>query len=96
MPPNTRALITSARAAVKLLKWRFTPGIPFETTSNEVSSPKVCDKMRPAAPLAHECAEGYSGKGGVVMSGVQVESENVASFQSVSPSWIAVIGRHEL
>ena len=96
MPPNTRAFITSSKAAEKLLNLRVTPGIALETMLKEVSSPKVCDRTRVAAPLAQECADGYSGKGGVVISGVQAGSGAVASFPSVSASWTAVIGRQEL
>jgi hypothetical protein len=96
MPPNTRAFFTSSRAAEKLWNLRVTPDIALETTLKVVSSPKVCDKMRPAAPLTQECDDGYSGKGGVTISGVQAGSEIVASLPSVSPSWIAVIGRHQL
>src|ERR1022692_3989355 len=54
MPPNTRAFFTSSRAAEKLWNLRVTPDIALETTLKVVSSPKVCDKMRPAAPLTQE------------------------------------------
>lgn len=74
----------------------MTPAIAWDVTVIEVSSPKVCDNMRLAAALTQECADGYSANGGVVISGVQVESEVVASLPSVSPSWIAVIRRQKL
>src|ERR1700753_10604 len=96
IPPKTRAFWTSSSDCVKLRKCRVTPGMAFEFTLKEVSSPKICERMRAAAPLTQECADGYSGKAGVVTSGVQVESAVVASLLSVSPSWIAVIGRQEL
>src|SRR5215469_9088139 len=74
---------------------RVTLGIASEVTLKLVSSPKVADKIRVAAPLTQECADGYSGKGGVTISGVQAGSGAVASLPSVSPSWIALTGRHE-
>ena len=39
--PYIRASATSARAAVKLWKLREAPGMAFDTTLNEVASPKV-------------------------------------------------------
>lgn len=44
IPPTTRALSTSSRAAVKLLNFRVTPGIAVEPTVKAVTSPKVCDR----------------------------------------------------
>src|SRR5580693_7459522 len=96
MPPNTRAFLISSKAAEKLVNLRVTPGMAFEPTLRDVSSPNVCDRICVAAALTQECAEGYSGKAGVVISGVHAPSGMVLSLPSVSPSWIAVIGRHEL
>ena len=95
MPPYIRAFTTSERAAVKLWNLRVTPGIALETTLKELSSPKVWDRMWVAAPLAQECADGYSGNGGDTINDVHAESAAVASLPSVAANWIAVIGRHE-
>ena len=87
MPPNIRAFLISSKAAEKLVNLRVTPSMAFEDTLRDVSSPKVCDRICVAAPLTQECAEGYSGKAGVVISGVHAESAMVLSLPSVSPSW---------
>src|ERR1043166_9020241 len=68
----------------------------MEVTLNELCSPKDCDSMWVAAPLAQECAEGYSGKGGVTINGVQAGSGLVASLPSEAADWIALIGRQML
>src|SRR5690349_3190622 len=58
-----------------------------------MSSPKYWESTAAAAPLAQECADGYSGNGGVGMSGVQFGSAIVSGLLSVSAKVIAVIGR---
>ena len=52
-------------------------------------------KMVAAAELPQEWAEGYSGNGGVAMSGVRPVSAVVFGSTSVSASRMAVMGRHE-
>ena len=58
------------------------PGIPSDDTLHDVSSPNHAPRICAAAPLTHECADGYSGNGGVVMSGVQFGSAAVWGFPS--------------
>ena len=66
-----------------------------EPMLNAVLSPKKSARIRAAAPLTQECAEGYSGNGGVTINGVQFGSGVVAGLPSVSASGMAVTGRHE-
>src|SRR5580692_5021070 len=102
-----RAFFTSSIASVKLEKLRITPGIPSDVTLKKLLaavgvpsedtvegalSPKKAERISAAAPLRHECAEGYSGKAGVTINGVQFASGTVAGFVLASASVMAVTG----
>jgi hypothetical protein len=57
------------------------------------SLPTIAAYTSDSAPVAHVCAEGYSGWLGVVSSGVQVGSGCVAGLPSLAALRIAVTGR---
>src|SRR5437762_2113747 len=95
MPAKMRASLISSRAAEKLEKDRTTPSITSESVLKEVPLPKMLASTVAAAPLTVEWPEGYSGKAGVVSSGVQLGSAVVSGLPSVSASGIAVTGRQK-
>jgi hypothetical protein len=95
IPPNTRASTTSSSAAEKPGKLRDCPGNASLVIVMAVFSPKYWERTRAAAPLAQEWAEGYSGNGGVTISGVHSGSGSVSGFTLRSANAIAVIGRHD-
>ena len=66
-----------------------TPGARLVSVSETLSVPKNASSARTTAVLWQACAEGYSGKFGVALSGCQVGSATVSGLPSVSASWIA-------
>src|SRR5258708_38606827 len=96
MPPTTRALATSATASEKLENVRV-PGRTSEVTLNAVSSPNAAARTNAAEPLTVEWPDGYSGCGGVPMSGKKSNHGTQVGPASagVSPVRFALIGRQK-
>src|SRR5882762_11138435 len=78
--------VRTAPPAVELAELSFGVGPPPISASS--TAPSDADTM--------QCAHGYSGCMGVSMNGVQAASRSVASWPSLSPLRIAVIGRQRL
>src|SRR5213080_3764320 len=106
MPAHTRASITSLSMSENRSKLREVQDLLLNTLTAILSVPKKCWSVYTNALVAHECPEGWSGKGGVKSgnrglqtgvagsnSGSHVGSASVAGLPSVSASRIAVIGR---
>src|SRR5438046_6339937 len=97
MPPQTRALSPSARAAEMLVYIRLgrsTPADVLVVSVNVRASGKRLRSTVAAAPFCAGCPAGYSGCDGVVTSGSQSGSRVVSGLPSRSASGIAVTGRH--
>src|SRR6266404_9484444 len=95
MPPKTRASAISAVASEKLEYVRV-PGRISDVTLKGVFSPNAAARMKAAAPLIEECADGYSGYAGVPgLRGKESSngSHSGSASVGVSPARIAVIGR---
>src|SRR5262245_49995557 len=100
--------MTSSSASEKRSKLRGVRDLLLGIVNATLSVPKKSWSAWTIALLAHECAEGWSGNGGVESgggagtavagskSGVQFGSAAVAGLPSVSPSRIAVIGRQNV
>jgi hypothetical protein len=106
MPPQTRDILASVAACVRLSKRRVTPGSVVLVASNECRSPRwrISTSAAAADPIA--AADGYSGIGGmkkgggmtsgdVQSSGTHSGSDCVARLSSSSARRIAVYGRQK-
>src|SRR5262249_50510720 len=108
MPPQTRAPMISLSACEKRAKCLEYPGnLGLWTSKAILSVPKKGWSGCTVALLLQLWPDGCSGKGGVTSgvpvvavdgsnSGFQSGSATVPGLPSVSASWMAVIGRHEL
>src|SRR6267143_6095594 len=96
MPPKTRASAISAVAAEKLGNERVVPGRTSEVRLKSVFSPNAAARMKPAAPLIEEWADGYSGCAGVPAGKKSSHGSHSGSASAgVRPARIAVIGRQK-
>ena len=95
MPPKTRASAISAAAAEKLANDRV-PGRTSESTLKAVYSPNTDARMKAAAPLALECADGYSGSAGAPDGKKSSHGSQLGSgAKPAVPLRIAAIGLQE-
>src|SRR6266404_5997863 len=96
MPPKTRASAISAVASEKLWNERVVPGRTSEVRLKSVFSPNAAARVKAAAPLNEEWADGYSGCAGVPLLKKSSHCTHVGSAsEGVRPARIAVIGRQK-
>src|SRR6266478_8428749 len=94
MPPKTRASAISAVASEKLEYVRV-PGRISDVRLKSVFSPNAAARMKAAAPLIEEWADGYSGCAGVPVKESNHGSHSGSASAGVRPARIAVIGRQK-
>src|SRR6266403_5665072 len=95
MPPKTRASAISAVASEKLGNERVVPGRTSEVRLKSAFSPNAAARMKAAAPLIEEWADGYSGCAGVPVRESSHGSHSGSASAGVRPARIAVIGRQK-
>src|SRR5688572_8656149 len=95
MPAQTRQSMISLSACDRRSKLREVSELLLNAVNATLSVPKKFCIVWTIAPLTQPCPEGWSGNGGVPISGVQFESGAVARLPSAAASRMAVIGRQK-